>query len=217
MKYRQLGNTNIKVSVLCLGTMTWGEQNDEKEAHQQLDYALTQGVNFIDAAEMYPVPPRRETQGLTESFIGTWLAGLPQSDRAKLLIATKVSGPGMMNYLRDGPQLTRSHIEQALNDSLKRLQTDYIDLYQVHWPSRHTNFFGQLGYTHTPDDSETPIEETFAVLDGLVQSGKVRYIGISNETPWGTMQWLSVANDKTQIVSIQNLSLIHISEPTRPY
>lgn len=204
MEYRQLGNTDIRVSVICLGTMTWGEQNDEREGHEQLDYALECGINFIDTAEMYPVPPREETQGRTEAIIGNWLA--KRSDRDRLIIASKVSGPGMQAYLRGGPKLVREHMEQALADSLARLQTDYIDLYQVHWPARHTNFFGRLGYTHADDPDETPIEETLAVLDEMVKAGKVRHIGISNETAWGTMHWLRLAGqtDRARIVSIQN-------------
>lgn len=132
MQYRKLGRTDIEVSLIGLGTMTWGEQNTEAEAHEQLDYALDQGVNLIDAAEMYPVPPREETQGLTETYIGNWLA--KRGNRDRVVLASKVAGPGMIDYLRGGPQLNREHIEQALNDSLRRLQTDYLDLYQVHWP-----------------------------------------------------------------------------------
>lgn len=206
MEYRNLGNTDIKVSVICLGTMTWGQQNNEAQAHQQLEYSLAQGVNFIDTAEMYPVPPRADTQGKTEAFIGSWLAQQSPSLRSKIVLASKVAGPGMMAYLRDGPQLTRQHIEKALNDSLARLQTDYLDLYQVHWPARATNFFGQLGYTHSDEHDATPIAETLEVLDEMVRAGKVRSIGISNETPWGMMRWTDIAQQKQQarIVSIQN-------------
>jgi len=204
MQYRRLGHTDITVSLIGLGTMTWGEQNTEAEAHQQLDYALEQGVNLIDAAEMYPVPPREETQGRTETYIGNWLAA--RGNRERVVLASKVAGPGMIDYLRGGPRLNREHIEQALTDSLQRLQTDYLDLYQVHWPARATNFFGQLGYVHDPDDDATPIEETAAALKELVASGRVRSIGISNETPWGFMQWIR-AHDRglaERIVSIQN-------------
>ena len=204
MQYRRLGHTDITVSLIGLGTMTWGEQNTEAEAFEQLDYALEQGVNLIDAAEMYPVPPREETQGRTETFIGNWLAA--RGNRERVVLASKVAGPGMIDYLRGGPRLNREHIEQALSDSLKRLQTDYLDLYQVHWPARATNFFGQLGYVHDPDDDATPIEETAAALKELVASGRVRRIGISNETPWGFMQWIR-AHDRglaERIVSIQN-------------
>ena len=204
MQYRKLGRTDIDVSLIGLGTMTWGEQNTESEAFEQLDSALAQGVNLIDAAEMYPVPPRAETQGLTETYIGNWLAR--RRNREQVVLASKVAGPGMMEYLRGGPRLDRKHIEQALTDSLARLQTDYLDLYQVHWPARATNFFGQLGYTHKPDAEATPIEETAAALKAEVERGRIRFIGISNETPWGFMEWLR-AHDRglaERIVSIQN-------------
>ncbi|MBS3799824.1 MAG: NADP(H)-dependent aldo-keto reductase [Thioalkalivibrio sp.] len=204
MQYRKLGRTDIDVSLIGLGTMTWGEQNTESEAFEQLDYALAQGVNLIDAAEMYPVPPRAETQGLTETYIGNWLAR--RRNRDQVVLASKVAGPGMIEYLRGGPRLDRNHIEQAVSDSLARLQTDYLDLYQVHWPARATNFFGQLGYTHKPDARATPIEETAAALKAEVERGRIRFIGISNETPWGFMEWLR-AHDRglsERVVSIQN-------------
>ena len=204
MEYRQLGDTDIDVSVICLGTMTYGEQNTETEAHEQLDYAFEQGVNFIDTAEMYAIPPRKETQGLTEQHIGTWLA--QRNNREDIVIATKVSGPGMQPYLRGGPQLTRKHIDQAIKESLRRLQTDYIDLYQVHWPARSTNYFGELGYLHEDDDDATPIEETLEALTRLVEQGHVLHLGVSNETPWGVMEYLRVADEYgwPRIVSVQN-------------
>lgn len=205
MHTRKLGNTDIDVSLICLGTMTWGEQNTEQEAFEQLDYATAQGVNFIDAAEMYPVPPRAETQGLTETYLGNWLARRGRRD--DLVIASKVAGPGNgLTYLRNGPRLTRAHIREACDASLKRLQTDYIDLYQVHWPDRTANFFGKLGYEHNPEESFTPIEETLGALDELVREGKVRHVGLSNETPWGTMEYLRLAKEKgwPRPVSIQN-------------
>ncbi|WP_286222027.1 NADP(H)-dependent aldo-keto reductase [Marinobacter apostichopi] len=205
MQTRKLGNTDIDVSLICLGTMTWGEQNTESEAFEQLDYATGAGVNFIDAAEMYPVPPRAETQGLTEQYLGNWLARRGRRD--DLVIASKVAGPGNgLTYLRNGPRLTRAHIREACEASLKRLQTDYIDLYQVHWPDRSTNFFGQLGYQPNPEESSTPIEETLEALDELVREGKIRQIGLSNETPWGTMEYLRLAREKgwPRAVSIQN-------------
>jgi aryl-alcohol dehydrogenase-like predicted oxidoreductase len=203
MQFSELGNTKVKVSKICLGTMTFGEQNTESEVHAQLDYALAQGVNFIDTAEMYPVPPRAETQGRTEAYIGSWFKKSGQ--RNQVILATKVSGPGMMPYLRDGPQLTPEHINPALDASLKRLQTDYIDLYQVHWPARNTNFFGELGYKHDETESAA-IEDTYACLVKMIEQGKVRYLGVSNETPWGVMQYqsLSHTNAWPSIVSVQN-------------
>ncbi|XKH00220.1 NADP(H)-dependent aldo-keto reductase [Marinobacter nauticus] len=205
MQTRKLGNTDIDVSLIGLGTMTWGEQNSEQEAFEQLDYATAHGVNFIDAAEMYPVPPKADTQGLTETYLGNWLVSRGQRDR--LVIASKVAGPGNgLSYLRGGPRLTREHIRQACEDSLRRLQTDYLDLYQVHWPDRSTNFFGKLGYQRTANEQLTPIEETLGALHELVQEGKIRHIGLSNETPWGTMEYLRLARENSwpRVVSIQN-------------
>ncbi|MCY4642508.1 MAG: NADP(H)-dependent aldo-keto reductase [Gammaproteobacteria bacterium] len=204
MQYGQLGHSGLKVSRICLGTMTFGEQNTEAEAHAQLEFALSRGVNFIDTAEMYPVPPHEETQGRTEQYIGTWLAKTGRRD--EVILASKVSGPGMMPYLRDGPQLTPEHIRAALEASLKRLQTDYVDLYQVHWPARNTNYFDQLGYQHSDEDQAIAIEDTYACLVEAVEQGKVRYIGVSNETPWGVMQYQNLALSRTWpgIISIQN-------------
>jgi len=190
MEYKKLGSSDIKVSQICLGTMTWGEQNNESEAHEQLDYAVDAGINFIDTAEMYPVDPRAETQGLTETYIGNWLA--KRQDRDKLIIATKVCAQmEWLPYIRNGQaRLDKKNINQALNESLKRLQTDYIDLYQIHWPERDTNFFGQLGYYHAPEKDGVPIAETLAVLGELLKQGKIRTIGISNETAWGCAEYL---------------------------
>ena len=206
MKFNKLGNTDIDVSHICLGTMTWGEQNTEAEAHEQLDYAIDAGINFIDTAEMYPVAPKAETQGLTETYIGTWLA--KRSDRDKLIIATKVCAQqDWLPYLRNGEaRLDKKNIHAALDDSLKRLQTDYVDLYQMHWPERDTNFFGKLGYYHAPEKDGVAIEETVDVLGELVKEGKIRAIGISNETAWGCSEYLRVANQKDlpRVVSIQN-------------
>ena len=203
MQYKVLGYTDLKVSLICLGTMTFGEQNTEQEAHQQLNYAVDQVINFIDVAEMYPVPPREETQGLTEKYVGTWLAKYKTRDQ--VILASKVAGPGMMSYLRDGNDLSANHIRRAVDDSLRRLQTDYIDLYQIHWPSRGTNFFGQLGYQQS-SHAGVPIMETLSALAELVSSGKVRHIGISNETPWGLAEYLKLAerHQLPRIVSIQN-------------
>ncbi|MCG6658246.1 NADP(H)-dependent aldo-keto reductase [Halomonas campisalis] len=203
MQTRALGNTGIEVSRLCLGTMTFGEQNSEADAHEQLDRAVAFGVNFIDTAEMYPVPPNAETQGRTETYIGRWLKA--RGSRDDVIIASKVSGPGL-DYLRGGSRLTRKQIHSAIDTSLSRLQTDYLDLYQLHWPDRKTNFFGRLGYTHDEDEDATALEESLAALKELVEAGKVRAIGLSNETPWGVMQALRLAErlDLPRIVSVQN-------------
>lgn len=206
MQYRRLGRTSVEVSAICLGTMTWGKQNTEAEAHAQLDTALAAGVNFIDTAELYPVPPEGETYTLTEQYIGTWLA--KRGRRDDVVLATKVAGRGdWLPHIRGGKAcLDRANIEEALNNSLKRLQTDYIDLYQLHWPDRQTNFFGQLGFRYQADEHAVPIEETLRVLADQVAAGKVRHIGISNETPWGAMNFLQLAEqlDLPRVVSIQN-------------
>lgn len=207
MQYRRLGNTDIEVSAICLGSMTWGEQNSEDEAHAQLDYAIEQGVNFIDTAEMYPIPPAAETQGRTEAYIGNWLR--KRGRRDDIVLASKVIGPpwDALKHFRGGKaRLDRPNIEAAIDASLKRLQTEYLDLYQLHWPDRKTNFFGKLGYVHAPDDDPVPIEETLAVLADLVKAGKVRHIGLSNETAWGTMKFLQIAEARglPRVVSVQN-------------
>ena len=205
MEYRKLGTSGLDVSAICLGSMTWGQQNTEAEAHAQLDYALDRGVNFIDAAEMYPVPPRAETQGRTEQYIGSWIR--KRGGRDKVLLATKVSGPAeWVAYLRDGKLgLDRRNITAALDASLKRLGTDYVDLYQTHWPARDTNFFGRLAYRHAPESDGTPIAETLDVMADLVRAGKVRHFGVSNETPWGLLEHLrGAAAGKPRVVSIQN-------------
>jgi aryl-alcohol dehydrogenase-like predicted oxidoreductase len=206
MQYRKLGNTDLQVSAICLGTMTFGEQNSEAEAHAQMDRALAAGINFFDTAEMYPVPPKAETQGLTERYIGSWLA--KRGGRDKLILATKVAGPGdWLAYLRDGnPHHDRRNIEAAIEQSLQRLQTDYMDIYQLHWPDRQTNFFGKLGYRHQQSAQDTPILETLQILNDLVEAGKIRHIGVSNETPWGLMQFLQLAefHGLPRCVSIQN-------------
>ncbi|WP_188150163.1 NADP(H)-dependent aldo-keto reductase [Teredinibacter waterburyi] len=207
MKYRKLGSSEIDVSLICLGSMTWGEQNSEAEGFAQMDMAVDYGINFFDVAEMYPVPPKPETFGFTEQIMGNWLA--KRGNREKLVIATKVTGRSSNNlglgHVRNGARLNRENIFAAVDDSLKRLQTDYIDLYQVHWPERQTNYFGRLGYNHVDDDS-LPIEETLDALDELVKSGKVRAIGVSNESAWGLHEYLRLAEAKTQarIISIQN-------------
>jgi aryl-alcohol dehydrogenase-like predicted oxidoreductase len=193
----------MDVSRLCLGTMTFGEQNSEADAHEQLDRAVAFGINFIDTAEMYPVPPKAETQGLTERYIGTWLK--KRGARDDVIIASKASGPGL-DHIRGGPRLTRDHLHQAIDDSLTRLQTDYIDLYQLHWPDRNTNFFGKLGYVHNEEEDATPLEETLSALKELVDAGKVRAIGLSNDTPWGVMKSLELADrlGLPRVASVQN-------------
>ncbi len=206
MQQRRLGRTELTVSALCLGTMTYGEQNTEQEAHAQLDRALAAGINFIDTAEIYPVPPQADTQGQTERFVGTWLAR--RKCRDQVVLATKVAGRGdWLPYLRGGKaRLDRANIQAAVDASLARLQTDYIDLYQLHWPDRETNFFGKLGYEHPADDRSVPLRETLEVLGDLVAAGKVRHVGVSNETPWGLMTLLHLAEREglPRPVSIQN-------------
>lgn len=208
MRFKQLGRTGISVSEICLGTMTWGEQNSEAEAHEQLNYAWSRGINFLDTAEMYPIPPCAETQGRTETYIGTWLAA--RGKRDDVVIATKVAGRGERNgitYLRPLPiRLDKRNITAALEASLQRLQTDYVDLYQLHWPDRLTPLFGGTDYVHAPSPEDVPIEETLGVLGELVNAGKVRAIGLSNETPWGVMQFLQAAEKHglPRVASIQN-------------
>ncbi len=206
MQYRKLGQTDIEVSLLCLGSMTWGEQNTEAEAHAQLDHAIAAGINFIDTAEMYPVPAKAKTQGRTEMYIGSWLGKHKQRDR--LIIATKiVPAAAWSKYIR-GPKtcLDKANIAQAIDASLQRLQTDYIDLYQVHWPERDANYFGRLDYHHAPAKDGTPIMETLQALADMVEQGKIRHVGVSNETPWGVAEYLhlSCQHDLPRIVSIQN-------------
>jgi aryl-alcohol dehydrogenase-like predicted oxidoreductase len=203
MQTRPLGDTGIDVSRLCLGTMTFGEQNSEAEAHEQLDRATAFGINFIDTAEMYPVPPKAETQGLTEAYVGSWLKA--RGTRDDVILATKVAGPGL-DHIRGGPRLTREHIHQAIDASLTRLNTDYVDLYQLHWPDRNANFFGKLGYQVKEDEDATSLEESLSALKELVDAGKVRAVGLSNETPWGVMHALSLADrlGLPRVASVQN-------------
>ena len=205
MKYNLLGTSNLKVSGLALGTMTFGEQNSVHDAHEQLDYAVSQGVNFIDTAEMYPVPGRPETQGRTEEYVGAWLKS---QAREKLIIATKVSGPSRgFDWIRGGPKaVDRANIMAAIHASLKRLQTDYVDLYQIHWPARNVPMFGHNEYDPKLEHSSTSVEEQLTVLSELVASGKVRHIGLSNETPWGVAEFLKTAGrlNLQRMVSVQN-------------
>lgn len=205
MHYHTLGNSDLKVSRICLGTMTFGEQNSEAEAHQMLDYAVSQGVNFLDLAEIYPVPTSVKTQGLTEQYVGSWMK--LRGNREQLVVATKVSGSAdMVSYLRKNICFDSRNIRMAVEGSLQRLQTDYIDLYQLHWPDRKTNFFGQLGYQHDASKDGVPLLETLRVLKELVDEGKVRYIGLSNESPWGVMTFLKYVEmyDLPRVISVQN-------------
>ena len=205
MKYRKLGKTNVDVSLICLGTMTWGEQNTELEGFSQMDYALENGINFFDTAELYSVPPRKETFGSTEIIIGNWLRN--KKCREKIILATKVVGRSGMKWFRGKEtRLNEEQITKAIEGSLKRLQTDYIDLYQLHWPDRKANFFGKLGYEHHEENDIIDIKEQLEVLDKLVKQGKIRFIGLSNETPWGLMKFLSLSDkyDLPRVVSVQN-------------
>lgn len=203
MQYRQLGD--LKVSEICLGTMTYGQQNTVEEAHQQLDYAIAHGINFIDTAEMYPVPPRAETYGATETYIGEWLR---KQKRDRLIIATKIAGPGRgMKWIRDGAKaINRENLKQAVDDSLRRLQTDYIDLYQIHWPDRYVPLFGQSVYDPAQERETVAIAEQLSAFADLIQAGKIRYVGLSNETPWGISQFSHTAKQLglPKVVSIQN-------------
>lgn len=208
MQYTMLGNTDIKVSRICLGTMTWGEQNTQDQAFEQMNYALEQGVNFWDTAELYAVPPKAETYGATETMIGNWFAKTGR--RNEVVLASKMAGPAeFVEHIRGGKtRFNDQQIEQAVDASLKRLQTDYIDLYQLHWPERPTNFFGQLGFDYpssSPQDL-TPKAQTLAALSKQVKAGKIRTIGLSNETAWGTMNFLHLAKTMglEKIVSVQN-------------
>lgn len=207
MKTKKLGQSELEVPSICLGTMTWGQQNTEAEAHEQLSYAVDErGLTFIDTAEMYPVPPDKSKQGLTETYIGNWLK--KRGKRGDLIIASKVCTGQNIGTRETGPtpHYDRKSIREAIDGSLKRLQTDYLDLYQIHWPERQTNFFGVRGYQHDLHDNSTPIQETLEALAELVKEGRVRYIGVSNETPWGLSEYLRLSRemDLPKIVSIQN-------------
>lgn len=206
MEYRPLGRTGINVSSVCLGTMTWGSQNSEAEAHEQIDYALDQGITFLDTAEMYPVTPHSaETKGRTEDYIGTWIGQGNRRDR--IVLATKASGPNRFPGQAGQSRLDRRSIGIAIDRSLKRLQTDYIDLYQLHWPDRATPTFGQRGLSELSDDAATvPIEETLEALADLVRAGKIRAFGVSNESAWGVSEYLRHSREKDlpRVASIQN-------------
>ena len=208
MIYSKLGHTDIEVSKICLGTMTFGEQNTESEAHDQLNFSLENGVNFIDTAEMYPVPPNAKTQGLTEKYIGSWLK--KSNNRHNVIIASKVTGPAPdFSYIRNSLKIDKKNIEQAITKNLQRLNTDYIDLYQIHWPQRQTNYFGQLNYKYSKENRSEIIDnlnESYESLNDLMRSGKIRSIGLSNDTSWGAMKFLEISKEKSfeKIVSIQN-------------
>ena len=213
MELRQLGQTDLRVTPVCLGTMTFGQQNSEAEAHAQLDYAVAQGINFIDTAEMYPVPPRAETCGATETIVGNWLKRQP---RDRLIIATKAAGPRRkMSWIRGGPaSFDRANLRAAVDASLQRLQTDYIDLYQLHWPERNVPMFGQYQFDPAQETDALPILEQMEALAELVREGKIRHIGVSNEQAWGVMQFVQLAEQHglPRIATIQNgYSLINRS------
>ncbi|MEL6388569.1 MAG: NADP(H)-dependent aldo-keto reductase [Bacteroidota bacterium] len=205
MEYRKLGRTDLEVSVICLGTMNMGEQNDEQEGHEQLDYSLDQGVNFIDTAELYSVPPKPETQGSTERIIGTWIK--KRGRRDDFILATKIAGPAeFTKHIRTDSDFTPATLDAAIEGSLHRLQTDYIDLYQLHWPSRKTNFFGKRGYSRHDGQWEDYCLEILRALQKHVDAGHIRYVGLSNETPWGLSHYLHLADkhELPRMVSVQN-------------
>jgi len=205
MNFRKLGNTDLKVSIICLGTMTWGEQNNQKEAFEQMDYAINQGINFFDTAEMYAVPSTEKTFGKTETIIGNWFK--ERNNRKKVILATKISGPGLSWIRGGGLQYTKENISSALLGSLERLQTDYIDLYQLHWPERNTNYFGKLGYKHKTEEREwNDFESILRTLKQFVDEGKIRYIGLSNESAWGLSKFLELSRSQNlpRVMSVQN-------------
>ncbi len=205
MNFRKLGNTDLKVSTICLGTMTWGEQNNQKEAFEQMDYAMSRGINFFDTAEMYAVPSTEKTFGKTETIIGNWFK--ERNNRKKVILATKISGPGLSWIRGGGLQYTKENISSALLGSLERLQTDYIDLYQLHWPERNTNYFGKLGYKHKTEEREwNDFESILRTLKQFVDEGKIHYIGLSNESAWGLSKFLelSKSQDLPRVMSVQN-------------
>ena len=204
MNYKKLRNTDLDVSTICLGTMTWGEQNNQDEGFEQMDYALDQGVNFWDTAEIYSIPPKQETFGDTEVIIGNWFKKTRK--RNKIILASKVCGP-MREYVRGGGnQFGEKNITEALEGSLKRLNTDYIDLYQLHWPERNTNFFGKLGYEHDDDGKWTRFEDILVSLKKFIEQGKIRYVGLSNETAWGLSKFLELSKTTNlpRMMSVQN-------------
>ena len=210
MNFKKLGNTDTKVSTICLGTMTWGEQNSQNDAFKQMDYALECGVNFFDTAEIYPSPCFESTYGSTEKIIGNWFK--ERKNRDQVILASKISGPGLSWIRGGGQQYSKQNIKNAIENSLKRLKTDYIDLYQLHWPERKTNFFGRLGYKHKEEETHgfkgswNDFEKILITLEKLIRQGKIRYIGLSNETSWGLSKFLEVSKLKTlpKMMSVQN-------------
>ncbi len=205
MIYTKLPTTDIKVSKICLGSMTWGEQNTEAEGHQQLDLAIEKGINFIDTAEMYSTPARKETQGNSEKIIGSWLK--KKANRGEVVIASKVTGPGeSMSHIRPNLGFSKEAINEALDKSLERLNTDYIDLYQLHWPERNSNFFGKKDYSHDPNEEwEDNFKEVLSHLDELIKIGKIRHIGLSNESPYGVMRCVEESRKGApRVVTVQN-------------
>ncbi|TDN95507.1 aryl-alcohol dehydrogenase-like predicted oxidoreductase [Salegentibacter sp. 24] len=206
MEYTKLPNTDIKVSKICLGTMTWGEQNTEAEGHEQIEFALDKGVNFLDTAEMYSIPGKPQTQGSTEEIIGSWFK--KSGKRQEVVLASKVVGPGnSMDHIRENLGFTKKAVTDALHKSLKRLQTDYIDLYQLHWPERNTNFFGKRGYEHDNGDAwKENFKEVLETLNGFVIDGKIRQVGLSNETPYGVMRFLEEGRkyNLPKMITVQN-------------
>lgn len=205
MKYTTLPNSNIKVSKICLGTMTFGEQNTEADGHAQMDYAVEKGINFFDTAEMYSVPGRKETYGSTERIIGTWFK--KSGKREEIVLASKIAGPSpIFGYMRDKMDFSPESLKYALDKSLQRLQTDYIDLYQLHWPERKTNYFGQRGFKVQHDAWEDNIHSVLETLEGFIKEGKINHIGLSNETPWGIMRFLeeSKYQNLPRIKTVQN-------------
>jgi len=205
MKYTRIPKTDIKVSKICLGTMTFGNQNSESDAHEQMDYALSNGVNFFDTAEMYAVPPSAATQGKTEEYIGSWFA--KTDNRSDVVLATKIAGPNRgMDWIRENLSYSKANLTLALEKSLKRLQTDYIDLYQLHWPERNVNIFGQRDYKHNNTEQwQDNFEEILSILNGFVKAGKIRQFGVSNETPYGTMKFLEASKKGLpRVKTIQN-------------
>ena len=204
MNYRKLGNTELDVSAICLGTMTWGEQNNQKEAFEQMDYAIDHGINFFDTAELYAIPPNKKTYGKTEEIIGNWFE--QKNNREKIILATKISGPGPSWIRGGGLQYTKENIEKSVNDSLKRLKTDFIDLFQLHWPERNTNYFGKLGYEHKEEKKWNDFKSILEILKKIIDQGKIRYIGLSNETAWGLSKFLEISKsfNLPKMMSVQN-------------